>query len=144
MVVQPQSGFSSDDNGAGSLHDIPKKSVVAIVDDDDSVRSAMSKLLRLEGYEVHGFATAADFLKSSQIFRTQCLVSDIRMPGSNGLEFHARLLALGHHIPTIFMTGFPENKSRERALAAGARGFLIKPFDGALLIQLIEEALGEA
>jgi FixJ family two-component response regulator len=120
---------------------VPHQGVISVVDDDDSVRSATSKLLRRDGYSVHSFASAEEFLQSAVIEETRCLVSDVRMSGLNGLELQARLIASGHSIPIIFLTAFPEDKSRERALAAGAICFLAKPFDAEVLTGFIEQAL---
>ena len=115
--------------------------VVSIVDDDDSVRSATSKLLRLYGYVVHSFSSAEDFLDSQALHETKCLVSDVRMPRFNGLELQARLSSLGYAIPIIFLTAFPEDKDRERAIGAGALCFLSKPFDADVLTGFIEQAM---
>ena len=115
--------------------------VVSIVDDDDSVRSATSKLLRLYGYVVHSFSSAEDFLDSQALLETKCLVSDVRMPRFNGLELQARLASLGYAIPIIFLTAFPEDKDRERAIGAGALCFLSKPFDADVLTGFIEQAM---
>lgn len=120
---------------------MPHLDVISVVDDDDSVRNATTKLLRRDGYVVHSFVSGEEFLRSAVIDGTSCLVSDIRMSGLSGLELQARLLAAGHRIPIIFLTAFPEDKSRERALAAGAVGFLTKPFDAEVLTGFIEQAL---
>jgi FixJ family two-component response regulator len=117
------------------------KHVVSIVDDDQSVRDATKKLLRLNGYVVHAFASAEDFLRSPKINETDCLVADVRMPGMGGLALQERLIARGREIPTIFVTAFPEDEARERALSRGAICFLNKPFDGLVLIRFIEQAL---
>ncbi|HEY6633131.1 MAG TPA: response regulator [Rhizobiaceae bacterium] len=118
--------------------------VVSIVDDDDSVRTAMGKLLRPHGYLVHSFASADEFLRSLAVDETQCLISDIRMPGMTGLELQARLIALGRKMAVIFVTAFPEDKARQQALAAGAYCYLGKPFDGAVLTRFVELALSES
>ena len=121
---------------------MPHLGLISVVDDDDSVRNATTKLLRRDGYSVDSFASAEEFLQSASIDQTRCLVSDVRMTGLNGLELQASLIAGGHRIPIIFLTAFPEDKSRERALAAGAICFLAKPFDAEVLIGFIEQALG--
>jgi len=117
---------------------------IGIVDDDDSVRSATTKLLRRDGYVVRSFASAEEFLQSPDIGDTQCLISDVRMPVVSGLELQSRLIASGHGIPIIFLTAFPEDKSRERALAAGALCFLAKPFDAEVLTAFVEQALRQS
>lgn len=120
---------------------MPQQGVISIVDDDDSVRGATSKLLRIDGYDVHGFASAEEFLRSPVLGTTRCLISDVRMPRVGGLELQARLSALGYRIPIIFLTAFPEDRSRERALAAGALCFLSKPFDAEILTGFIRQAM---
>jgi FixJ family two-component response regulator len=122
-------------------HSLQKKSVLSIVDDDESVRVATSKLLQLHGYIVHAFASAEEFLRSSYLGVTHCLITDIRMPGMNGLALQERLRADGIRTPVIFMTAFPDAKSRERALKEGAVCILSKPFDGQTLIGCVDEAL---
>lgn len=115
--------------------------VVAVIDDDESIRSATINLIRLSGHEVHGFASAEAFLESAALHQTRCIVSDIRMPGMGGLELQASLAASGLGIPLIFVTAFPEDRTRDRALAAGAFAFMSKPFDGEILLRTIERAL---
>ncbi len=119
---------------------VSQRRAVAVVDDDQSVRRATVKLLRLNGYEVHSFSSAEEFLQSQVLERVSCLVSDVRMPGMGGLELQDRLLELGHRIPIIFVTAYPQDSDRRRALAAGATGFLAKPFDEKDLTGLIERA----
>lgn len=118
---------------------VSQRRAIAVVDDDHSVRRATAKLLSLNGHEVHSFSSAEDFLRSEALGQVECLVSDVRMPGMGGLELHDRLLGLGRRIPVIFVTAYPQDSYRERALAAGAVGFLAKPFDGQTLIDLIEQ-----
>jgi len=120
---------------------VPQQGVISIVDDDESVRGATSKLLRIDGYDVHGFASAEEFLQSPVLGTTRCLISDVRMPRVGGLELQARLSTLGYRIPIIFLTAFPEDRSRERALAAGAICFLSKPFDAEILTGFIRRAM---
>ena len=120
---------------------MPQQGVISIVDDDESVRGATSKLLRIDGYDVHGFASAEEFLQSPVLGTTRCLISDVRMPRVGGLELQARLSTLGYRIPIIFLTAFPEDRSRERALAAGAICFLSKPFDAEILTGFIRRAM---
>jgi FixJ family two-component response regulator len=127
--------------GIGSLQDMPDKRVVSIVDDDESVRGATKKLLRLQGYVVHTFASAEEFLRSPNVNDTDCLITDVRMPGMGGLALQEYLIGQGRKIPIIFVTAYPEDGSRERALSGGAVCFLTKPFDGQSLIGFIEQAL---
>lgn len=124
------------------MPDLTQTKVVSVIDDDLSIRKATARLLRQHGYQVHDFDSAEAFLESSVIGLTHCLVSDVRMPGISGLELQDRLAAMGYRIPIIFVTAFPEERARQRALAAGAAGFLQKPFDALALTGLIERALG--
>jgi FixJ family two-component response regulator len=116
--------------------------IIAIVDDDDSFRYAIMSFIRSLGYAVVQFASAEAFLKSDRLSETDCLISDVQMPGMNGIELQAKLVAQGHHLPVIFMTALPEIKARAQALAAGAIGFLTKPFNDEMLITCLREALG--
>ncbi|WP_244645924.1 response regulator transcription factor [Bradyrhizobium campsiandrae] len=119
------------------------EALIAIVDDDESVRVAMGGMVESFGYASATFQSADDFLNSSQLPGASCLILDVQMDGISGLELHARLLATGHRIPTIFMTAFPEARTRERALRAGAVCFLAKPFGRDDLLGCIENALGK-
>jgi FixJ family two-component response regulator len=115
--------------------------VISIIDDDESVRDATNRLVRSLGLTAHTFASAAEFLRSSQLDGTSCVITDIQMPGIDGLELQRILIAQGRNMPMIFITAFPDERIRARALKAGAVGFLSKPFKGATLIQCIEGAL---
>jgi FixJ family two-component response regulator len=116
--------------------------VIAIVDDDDSFRHATMSFIRSLGYAVVQFASAESFLKSDRLAETDCLISDVQMPGMNGLELQRKLIAGGNHLPIIFLTAFPEIKARAQAVAAGAIGFLAKPFNDEMLITCLNEAIG--
>jgi FixJ family two-component response regulator len=115
--------------------------VIAIVDDDEAVRLALRSLVRSLGYVSNVFASAEEFLQSSHRDETSCLISDIQMPGMNGIELQNRLKILDCSTPVIFVTAFPDERNRARALEAGAIGFLEKPFEGRAMIKLIETAL---
>src|ERR1700752_1052364 len=93
-----------------------KTRLVAIVDDDHSMRSALQGLLKAVGLPSQAFASAEEFLKSGQQHQTACLITDIRMPGISGLELQAELNDEQHHIPTIFITAHGDDKMRMRAL----------------------------
>ncbi len=93
--------------------------LVAIVDDDDSMRSALQGLLKAIGLPAQAFASAEEFLNSGQQHQTACLIADIRMPGMSGLELQARLNAEHCRIPTIFITAHGDTKMRMQALRAG-------------------------
>jgi FixJ family two-component response regulator len=115
--------------------------LVAIVDDDDSVRSALQGLLKAVGLPAQAFASAEEFLKSGQQHQTACLIADIRMPGISGLELQARLNAERCRIPIIFITAHGDAKMRMQALRAGAVEFLAKPFDDEALLDSVRAAL---
>lgn len=115
--------------------------VISIIDDDESVREATRGLIRSLGYVAATFASAEEFLNSSSLHETTCLITDVHMPGISGIELQRRLIAKGHRLPIIFITAFPEAKVRAQALAAGALGFLSKPFNDETLITCLDQAL---
>jgi FixJ family two-component response regulator len=116
--------------------------VIAIVDDNDSFRHATMSFIRSLGYAVVQFASAEAFLESDRLHETDCLISDVHMPGMNGVALQGKLIAQGYHLPIIFVTALPEIKARAQALAAGAIGFLAKPFNDEMLIACLNEAIG--
>jgi FixJ family two-component response regulator len=118
-----------------------KSSLVAIVDDDDLMRTALQGLLKAVGLPPRAYASAEDFLNSGQQHQTACLITDIRMPGISGLEFQARLNAEHCKIPTIFITAHGDAQMRMQALRAGAVEFLTKPFDDKALLETVRAAL---
>jgi FixJ family two-component response regulator len=87
------------------------------------------------------FASAEAFLKSDRLHDAHCVISDVQMPGMNGLELQEKLIAQGYRLPIIFVTAFPEMKVRAQAVAAGAIGFLAKPFSDEELIACLDKAL---
>src|ERR1700722_17197901 len=115
--------------------------LVAIVDDDDSMRNALNGLLKAVGFPAKSFASAEEFLKSGQQHQTSCLIADIRMPGMSGLELQAQLNAERCRIPIIFITAHGDTKMRMQALRAGAVEFLAKPFDDEVLLESVRAAL---
>ena len=115
--------------------------LVAIVDDDDSLRSALQGMLKSVGLPSQTFATAEEFLTSGQQHQTACLITDIRMLGMSGLEVQARLNDEQCRIPTIFITAHSDEKMRMQALRAGAVEFLAKPFDDEVLLENVRAAL---
>jgi CheY-like chemotaxis protein len=115
--------------------------VISIIDDDESVRTATCNLVRSLGYIVRPFSSAVEFLQSGYLHETSCVIVDVQMPAMTGVELQARLRAQGHRVPFIFITAFPVEISRARALKAGAICFLTKPFDGDVLIKCLESAL---
>jgi FixJ family two-component response regulator len=120
---------------------LPKVPVVSVIDDDESVRIATASLVRSLRWRVRTFASAEDFLASLQAADTSCIIADVQMPGMSGLELQRLLQAQGHRTPIIFITAFPDERTERRALAAGAAGFLVKPFDGQALVQCLRTAL---
>jgi FixJ family two-component response regulator len=118
-----------------------KTKLVVIVDDDDSMRSAVQDLLEAVGLLARGFASAEEFLKSGKHKETACLITDIRMPGMSGLELQAQLNAERCRIPIIFITAHGDEKMRLQARREGAVEFLAKPFDNEVLIDSVRAAL---
>jgi FixJ family two-component response regulator len=118
-----------------------KTKLVAIVDDDDSMRSALDGLLKAVGFPARAFASAEEFLKSGDQHQTSCLIADIRMPGMSGLELQAQLNAERCRVPIIFITAHGDEKMRMQALRAGAVEFLSKPFDEEVLLESVRAAL---
>jgi FixJ family two-component response regulator len=119
-----------------------KAKTVAIVEDDESYRSALGRLLKAAGFSVLSFASAEDFLNCGQQNETGCLILDIRMPGMSGLDLQAKLKAEHCAIPIIVITALGDERTRLRAMRSGALKFLAKPFDGATLIEGVRVALG--
>jgi FixJ family two-component response regulator len=117
-----------------------KVKVVSVVDDDESFRAALQRLLKSAGFPVRLFASAEDFLKSGQQHATGCLIADIRMPGMSGLDLQGKLNADHCAIPTIFITAHGDEKMRLQAMRGGAVKFLAKPFDDAILLESVRTA----
>jgi FixJ family two-component response regulator len=122
---------------------LPKVPVISIVDDDEAVRETTKGLVRSLGYVAATFASSEEFLNSDRVNDTSCLISDVQMPGLNGLELQSRLIAMGRRIPIIFVTAFPHEQIRLRALKAGAVGFLSKPFSDDNLIHCLDRAIAD-
>jgi FixJ family two-component response regulator len=118
-----------------------KAKVVAVVDDDDLMCTALRGLLKSAGLLAQSFASAEDFLKSGQQHDTGCLITDIRMPGMSGLELQAQLNADHCRIPTIFITAHGDARIRMQAMRAGAVEFLAKPFDDEALLESVRAAM---
>jgi FixJ family two-component response regulator len=115
--------------------------MIAIVDDDDSIRRALQGLLESAELPAQSFASAEEFLQSSQRHQIACLIADIRMPGMSGLELQAKLNAERCKIPIIFITAHGDEKLRMQALRAGAVEFMAKPFDDEALLESVRVAL---
>jgi FixJ family two-component response regulator len=118
-----------------------QKKLVAIVDDDDSIRSALQGLLKAVGLPALAFASGEEFLNSGERSQIACLIADIRMPGMSGLDLQAELNAQRCRIPIIFITAHGDEKMRMRALRAGAVEFMAKPFNDEALLESVRAAL---
>jgi FixJ family two-component response regulator len=116
-------------------------SVISVIDDDASVRAATNNLLRSHGYVVHTFASAEEFLQSTHLKDMSCVIADVQMPIMSGVELLTTMRAQGYRVPFIFITAFPDDSIRARALNAGAICFLAKPFSGPTLIKYLATAL---
>ena len=119
-----------------------EKTRVVIVDDDPSVRRSLERLLRAAGHHVDAFSSTREFLNHGDYDHPDCLVLDVRMPGQNGLDLHEVLVAAGHDVPVIFITGHIDLPMAERALKAGAVQILSKPFEETALLDAIRQATG--
>jgi FixJ family two-component response regulator len=115
--------------------------VISVIDDDASVRIATNNLLMSRGYVVHTFASAEEFLASNRLEETSCVIADVQMTAMSGLDLLASLRARGHQAPFIFITAFPDEGVRVRAMKAGAVCFLAKPFAAPILIRCLDVAL---
>jgi len=113
--------------------------IISIIDDDESMRCAVKSPVTSLGHNAYMFGSAEAFLRSPHLGDTSCLITDLQMPGPDGLEPQKLLLAQGRHIPIILMTAFPEERMRTRAIEAGALGFL--SFECQSLINLIDKAV---
>jgi FixJ family two-component response regulator len=117
-----------------------KPHLIAIVDDDESVREATKGLMRSMGLAAEVFSCGEDFLRSPDVSRVDCLIADVNMPGMSGLDLHRRLVALRKHIPTILITAYPNDSIRTQALSAGVIGYLMKPFSEDDLLKCVRSA----
>ena len=136
---EPPRGITS---GSSWEPTLPKTAVIAIVDDDHSVREALTSFVRSLGYVALGFECAEDFLKSSRCCSPSCVIADVQMPGMSGVELHNRLITSGEPIPTVLITAFPDERARELALQAGVVCYLAKPFSEDDLLACLRSTLG--
>jgi FixJ family two-component response regulator len=118
-----------------------KVAVISIVDDDLLVRESIGDLISSLGHEALIFGSSEQFLASGRLADTACIITDLQMPGMSGLDLQARLRADGHVTPIIFITAYPKEAARARALDAGAVAFLTKPYEESDLTGSIEIAL---
>jgi FixJ family two-component response regulator len=115
--------------------------VISIVDDDESVRTALKSLIDSVGFRAEVFGSGEEFLKSPYVSRTNCLIADVRMPGMNGLELQERLQAAGSPVPIVFISAHDDKEARARGLREGAIAFLQKPFSEDSLLGAITAGL---
>jgi FixJ family two-component response regulator len=120
---------------------LPEQVVIAVVDDDESVREALAGLMKSLGYRATVFPSAEDFLNSEGRDSTACLIADVQMPGMTGPELYERLTASGQPIPTILITAYPDERVKARALQAGVMCYLTKPFGENDLLACLQSAL---
>ena len=118
-----------------------KRTLISVVEDDQPFRESMRKLLLSLGHTVEAFASASDFLASPLLPATGCLVTDVQMPGMSGFELHRHLIKTGYAIPTILVTAYPDEMSRNRALKDGVICYLSKPVDDDHLERCLRSAL---
>ena len=131
----------SKSNGGGGERATEQAPLVAIVDDDASVRQSTDRLIRSFGYRTQVFASGQEFLSSGAAETTACLVLDVRMPGMDGLDVQRSLAERGARIPIVFVTGQASDEEERCARSAGAVEFLRKPLPQASLRQAIESAV---
>ena len=119
-----------------------KRSLVSVVDDNESVRESLPDLLRHVGFDVLAFSSAEAFLVSEAVRKTSCLILDVGLPGMSGPDLHQELNRRGHTIPTIFITAQSDQSLRPRLVAGGAVACLFKPFSDTALVDALKAALG--
>jgi len=122
---------------------VSKPSMVAIVDDDESVREGLASLMKAHGLAAEAFASPEVFLRSGRSGAAACLITDFRMPGMTGIELYQQLVASGRSIPTILVTGYSNDKLRSCAANAGVLCYLTKPLNEEELLQWVRRAVGE-
>ena len=118
--------------------------VISIVDDDESVRTALKSLIDSVGFRAEVFCSGEEFLKSPVVSQTDCLITDVRMPGMTGLELQERLNAAGAAVPIVFISAHEDKEARARGLRAGAIDFLQKPFSEESLLGAISAGLDKS
>ncbi len=118
--------------------------LISVVEDDRFFRESMKRLMRSLGHTVDVFSSAAEFLASPRLYETACLIADMHMPEMTGLELHRHLVAIGHSIPVILVTAYPNDNDRARALGDGVECYLAKPIDEQHLSRCLRNALFSA
>jgi FixJ family two-component response regulator len=117
------------------------KGLIAVVDDEESVRKALQRLIRSAGFDVETFPSGAEFLTSMQHHEPACVILDLHMPGVNGFDVQDELNQARIHLPVVVLTGHDTPNARIRAMSQGAAAYLCKPVDESLLMRAIDEAL---
>jgi FixJ family two-component response regulator len=117
-----------------------RRSLISVVDDDESIRESLPDLLREFGFSAHTFSSAEEFLASGDLNETACLILDIAMPGMSGPELQRELTSRGENIPIIFITAQRDEAARPRLLKLGAIEYLLKPFSEADLLMALDAA----
>ena len=125
-------------------HEPSSRLLVAVIDDDESVRESLPDLLREVGYAVHAFASAEEFLDAGDLTRTRCLILDVAMPGMSGPELQRELQRRGQGIPVVFITAHADEAVRPRLVEQGAATCLFKPFSDTALLAAISSAVRAA
>jgi FixJ family two-component response regulator len=125
------------------MSSVKRTSLVAVVDDDDLLRDALRRLLKASGLGAVSFESAEDLLNSGRLPELACVIADVRMPGMSGLELQAKLRAERYATPIIFITAHGDAKMRIQAMRDGAVEFLTKPFDNAVLVEIVRAALDD-
>ena len=120
------------------------KHLVVGVDDDFRLRESLKSLVESAGYAAAVYASAEEFLQSGALAEAACVVTDVRMPGMNGIELQSRIRLERPELPVIFISAHQDDEARKRAMDEGATRFLYKPFDGAELLTVIDAALQES
>ena len=116
--------------------------LISVIDDDESSRISLASLMRSLGFRVNAYASADDFVNSGTHNSTQCIISDLQMPGTSGIQLKRWLDAQSCRTPVIMITARPEARLHAQAIASGAFCLLKKPFDAAALVENVEKALG--
>jgi FixJ family two-component response regulator len=141
ITPNPPSSREAPAAPAGPQGELLEQPIVFVIDDDDSVRRSLERLLRSVDLEVETFASAQDFLRKPMPDRPACVVLDLRLPGPSGLELQESLIRSGHDVPIVFISGHADVPSSVRAIKAGAVDFLQKPFSDQALLDIIHGAL---
>lgn len=132
---------SKADEPPGSMSVLPE-AVICVVDDDEEVRESIGNFFRSAGITVAKFGAAEELLSWQDLSAMRCLITDLHMPGMDGLELQCELRRRGNGVPVILMTAFPSQEARERADALGISSFIVKPADPEILLETVEALLG--